>query len=225
MKFGFASSVKGIRPEARETAQEAARRAGLPLNEWLNTIILQQAAEQGVAPPLARANANSDDLSKVNLRLDEITRRINQVAPSGPAAAYAPKRARNEADQMADLIAHLEQYLGQFSGPQRPSAPAMPSVQLPPSLDSAIAEITARRRALNGVSAQPRTTPGAFATSKPTSQLVPTQDLSGLESQLRQITDQIETLRRPGVEEAIHAVRAELVEIGRTLNEAMPRRA
>ena len=54
---------------------------------------------------------------------------------------------------------------------------------------------------------------------------LPTQDLSGLENELRQITDQIETLRRPGVEEAINALRAELGEIGRTLNEAMPRHA
>ena len=54
---------------------------------------------------------------------------------------------------------------------------------------------------------------------------VPTQDLSGLEDQLRKITDQIETLRTPGVEEAINALRDELGEIGRTLNEAMPRRA
>jgi len=233
MKFGFASSVKGIRPEARETAQEAARRAGLPLNEWLNTVILQQAADQGITPSLARANAGSDDLSKVNMRLDEIARRIDQVtrsgaaayAPSSGAAAYAPKRNRNDADQMADLVARLEQCLQQFSGPQLPHAPAMPSVQLPPSLDHAIAEITARRRALNGVSAQPRTTSGGLATFEPVSRPVPTQDLSGLENQLRQITNQIETLRRPGLEEAIQAVRAELVEIGRTLNEAMPRRA
>ena len=222
MKFGFASSVKGIRPEARETAQEAARRAGLPLNEWLNAIILQQAVEQGITPSIGRANTNSDDLSKVNMRLDEITRRIDQVSRGG-AAAYAPKRTRDESDQMADLVARLEHYLGQVSGSQHP--PAIPSVQLPPSLDNAIAEITARRRALNGVSAPPRTTTGGFAASEPAPQPVPAQDLSGLENQLRQITNQIETLRRPGVEEAIQAVRAELIEIGRTLNEAMPRRA
>ena len=54
---------------------------------------------------------------------------------------------------------------------------------------------------------------------------VPSQDLSGLEEHLRQITDQIETLRRPGVEDAINALRAELGDIGRALNEAMPRQA
>ena len=53
----------------------------------------------------------------------------------------------------------------------------------------------------------------------------PAQDLSGLEGQLRRITDQIETLRRPGVEEAIAALHVELREISHTLAEAMPRRA
>ena len=48
MKFGVPWSVKGIRPEARETAREAARRSGMSLGEWLNSVILQQAAEDGV---------------------------------------------------------------------------------------------------------------------------------------------------------------------------------
>jgi localization factor PodJL len=54
---------------------------------------------------------------------------------------------------------------------------------------------------------------------------LPAQDLSGLEAQLRKITDQIETLRRPAIEEAINALRAELADIGHALNEAMPRQA
>ncbi len=54
---------------------------------------------------------------------------------------------------------------------------------------------------------------------------VPTQDLSGLEDQLRKITNQIETLHRPGVEEAINALRAELGDIARALTDAMPRQA
>ena len=39
----------------------------------------------------------------------------------------------------------------------------------------------------------------------------------GLEQQLRKITAQIETLRAPGVTEAIKALREELAEIGRAL--------
>ncbi len=54
---------------------------------------------------------------------------------------------------------------------------------------------------------------------------MPTQDLSGLEDQLRKITNQIETLHTPGVEEAINALRGELGDISRALTEAMPRQA
>ena len=54
MKFGVPWSVKGIRPEARETAEEAARRSGMSLGEWLNSVIIQQAEQEGVqSPPLA----------------------------------------------------------------------------------------------------------------------------------------------------------------------------
>ena len=55
MKFGFPWSVKDIRPEARDTAREAARRAGLPVNEWLNAVILQHATGQN-ANAFARGN-------------------------------------------------------------------------------------------------------------------------------------------------------------------------
>ena len=55
MKLGFPWSVKDIRPEARDTAREAARRAGLPVNEWLNAVILQQVNGQN-ANAFARSN-------------------------------------------------------------------------------------------------------------------------------------------------------------------------
>ena len=48
MKFGVPWSFKGIRPEARETASEAARRSGVSLGEWLNAVIIQQAEQEGV---------------------------------------------------------------------------------------------------------------------------------------------------------------------------------
>ncbi|MEL7029383.1 MAG: hypothetical protein AAGL49_09270, partial [Pseudomonadota bacterium] len=39
MKPGVPWSVKGIEPQARETAKEAARRAGMTVGEWLNQMI------------------------------------------------------------------------------------------------------------------------------------------------------------------------------------------
>jgi localization factor PodJL len=51
MKFGVSWSVKKIRPEAREIAEQAARRSGLSLADWLNSLIHQQAGQAGVASP------------------------------------------------------------------------------------------------------------------------------------------------------------------------------
>lgn len=244
MKFGVPWSVKGIRPEARETAREAARRSGMSLGDWLNSVILQQAAESGVHTAADDDDDDSygEELSSVHQRLDDLTRKIDHFTRTGPQA-YAPKRGRNENDQIAELIGRLDRRLEQFVATARtmpqmapPLAPAMqpyaPQPAMPLPLDRAVAEISARQRALNGApaSAQPRQpTPQMVMPSvvAPPQMLqpVPTQDLSGLEDQLRRITDQIETLRKPGVEEAINALRGELGEIGRALNEAMPRRA
>ncbi|MCF8478572.1 MAG: hypothetical protein K9G60_16210 [Pseudolabrys sp.] len=270
MKFGVPWSVKGIRPEARETAKEAARRSGMPLGEWLNSVILQQAGDDD------DEISYGEDMSSVHQRLDDITRRIEQFSRTS-AAAYAPKPqavaepSRGDNDQIAQLIARLDRRLEQFVNLPRMMAPyapapmpmpqaamarpafppAMPTVPAPSGLDRAVAEIAARQRSLNGQTRSPpaapqqpqsvrapQTTmtapaaPPAQAPVQPSAQPmapalmpVPTQDLSGLEEHLRQITDQIETLRRPGVEDAINALRGELSEIGHALNEAMPRRA
>ena len=273
MRFGVPWSVKGIRPEARKTAKEAARRSGVSLGEWLNSVIIDQAAQEGVqALSLVDEDADGGDIATVNERLDNLTRRIEQLTRPGPEA-YAPKRNRNEPDQLAELIGRLDRRLDQFANvsrqplPPSPPPPAMPpvmpSVHLPPSLDRAVAEIAARQRMLNTYATPPRPQPpvapqpqpNAFAAPPsmpaaapapaptpiaapmpmpvaapvyapaPPPMPLPAQDLSGLEDQLRNITDQIETLRKPGVEQAINALREELGEIGRTLSDAMPRRA
>ncbi|HZQ13740.1 MAG TPA: hypothetical protein VFB31_13110 [Pseudolabrys sp.] len=223
MKFGVPWSVKGIRPEARETAKEAARRAGVPLSEWLNAVILEQAEEQGIKPHAPDDDEAADSYGDVHQRLDELSRRIEQMNRSGPAA-YAPRRSRGESDRTAEMIDRLDRRLDQFTAASRPLAPplapAMPPMQMPPGLDHAVAEISARQRALNGL-------PAAAAPAMPAvpRAALPAQDISGLEDRLRQITDQIETLRKPGVEEAINALREELAGIGHALTEAMPRRS
>jgi localization factor PodJL len=314
MKFGVPWSVKGIRPEARETAREAARLSGMSLGEWLNSVILQQAEDDDMQAHVHDDDGGyAEDLSSVHQRLDDLTRRIEQFTRTAPAA-QAPKgqkRARNESEQIAQLIARLDRRLDQFAHAPQPMAqpiapqmppqmaphlvpsyppmpqqmaappmvpsmapsmapplpphamppmapyqpappplPPLPNIQIPPALDRAIAEIAARQRALNDAPASPPPAPvQAFAPPQqrrprpqaepmpepepepayapppaPVFAPVPTQDLSGLEDQLRRITDQIETLRRPGVEEAINALRGELGDIGRALHEAMPRR-
>ena len=212
---------------------------------------------------------HAQDLRAVHERLDDITRRIDKVAHSNPAA-YAPNGNRGETERIAELISRLDRRLDQFAGVSRQPQPQMappaaplprtaapslaPAIPMAPVLERALAEISVRQRALNGqqplapqpaaapplapspVSPQPliaqplaepapvRQAPVAAPAAPPRAAL-PTQDLSGLEQQLRTITTQIETLRKPGVEEAINALRAELGDIGRALTDAMPRRA
>ena len=130
MKFGVPWSVKGIRPEARETAREAARRSGMSLGDWLNSVIIQQAEHEGV-----HAHADDDDITATsspmcNERLDHLTRRIEQMMRTGPAA-YAPRRIRNESDQVADLIGRLDHRLDQFAGAARMAPPIAPPVMPP----------------------------------------------------------------------------------------------
>ena len=52
MKSGIPWSIRGIDEEARQAALEAARQAGLSLNEWLNQAITKHAAEEGVDPQI-----------------------------------------------------------------------------------------------------------------------------------------------------------------------------
>jgi localization factor PodJL len=271
MKLSVPWSVKGIRPETRETAREAARRSGMSLGEWLNTVILHQAADDGSEYDDDEV-VDGRELSAVNQKLDDLSRRIEHFArkSSGPAA-YAPKtrneREPDDSGQIAELIDRLDRRLDQFVTQSRsiaspPIQPAMqaamhhmmhpqmmpqpgyqqvlpnvPPVRMPPALDMAVAEIAARQRALNGqpplgqppLAAAPQRQQAALAMAQPMPQPmlmpVPQQDLSGLEDQLRMITNQIETLRKPGVEEAINALRAELGDIAQALTEAMPRQA
>lgn len=46
MRPGVPWSVKGIEPEAREAAKQAARRAGMTLGAWLNDMIMQQGTDE-----------------------------------------------------------------------------------------------------------------------------------------------------------------------------------
>jgi localization factor PodJL len=209
MKFGVSWSLKEISPEARETAKKAARQSGMSLREWLDSVIIQQAEQTGVqSPPLTDENFHGGDLAAVSHRRDDVPQRVEPLASAG-LMAYAPKHIRNEFDQRASV-----------SPP-----PEMPSLRLPPDLDRAIAEIAVRQRVLNGNAAPvPRQQPQAVMAA-PAPLPLPAQNLSGLEDQLRNLTHQIETLRQPGIEQAINALREELGEIGRTLSDAMPRRA
>ena len=141
MKTGVPWRVKGIRTDARETAREAARRAGMSVGEWLNTVIIDSADEEGIR--LSRRGYDddeddSDEMFGVHERLDELTRQLGRIyqappkrAPYAPAAtgpeAYAPPsyNQNRENNQLAEAIARLDRRMEELVNANRSvAAPA-----------------------------------------------------------------------------------------------------
>ncbi|WP_148636042.1 tetratricopeptide repeat protein [Bradyrhizobium paxllaeri] len=247
-------SVDGIDPSVRERAEAAARRAGMTLNDWLNSTV------GDLAPPSFGAASDQrqampgrplPDVADIHQRLDSITKQIEQIsrpAPRGEATRGEPTVAR----QLNDAISRLDARLSQISNPAparqvqmqekqrqtdlveraaaqvyRPAPPLSPA-----SMDFAIAEIAARQNELDGPPqrpAPPRNGPAASAqphVAQPAMQAAPAgPDFSSLERHLLKITSQIEALQRPDhIEQSIAAFRSELAEIRQAITEAVPRR-
>ena len=245
-------SVDGIDPFVREKAEAAARRAGMSLNDWLNSTIGDSTPPDFRAPADQRLpGQETPNVADIHQRLDAITRQIEQItrpaplhdAPRGDAVRSEPGVAR----QLNDAISRLDARLSQISNPAparqtqlqdsqrqadmveraaaqiyRPSPPLSPA-----SLESAITEIAARQHELDHAAPPPMTPRSAppLAPAMPPA-APPGPDFSTLERHLVKITSQIEALQRPdGIEQSIAAFRAELAEIRHAITEAMPRRA
>ncbi len=237
-------STDGIDPSVRERAEAAARRAGMSLNDWLNSTV------GDITPPDFRnpadrrqipASREARDVADIHQRLDSITRQIEQISRSAPRSDIRSGGDSSVARQLNDAISRLDARLSQISNPQgsrqnrdrqaqsdTDDRGTQPYRQLAPlsssSLDFAVAEITARQHELDA--AAPMQVPERPATpiAAPVAPAGP--DFSSLERHLIKITSQIEALQRPDdIERSIAAFRSELTEIRVAITEAVPRRA
>ena len=118
--------------DTREAAQEAARRAGMSLGEWLDTIIADEAEAMGIAPE----DIGDDD------RLEAVTARLSQMAgaPRQPrrrarAERPAPRVRRSEAEREDDDFERL---------PRRARAAPVQSIDAEAMLDAAISAMEQR---------------------------------------------------------------------------------
>src|SRR5271165_4732657 len=87
MNKAMAWNIAGIGRRARDAAEEAARRAGMRLDDWLDAAIAEQAAEQGA--PLEKGEAQDDLLDAVAGRLERISRqnpRAEEQQPGVPSS-------------------------------------------------------------------------------------------------------------------------------------------
>src|SRR5882757_2587850 len=104
-------SVDGIDPSVRERAEAAARRAGMTLNDWLNSTIGESVPpnfrapyeQQPQRPPMP--SQESRDVADIHQRLDAITRQIEQISqprPRSEAPARSDVAPRSDASPRTD---------------------------------------------------------------------------------------------------------------------------
>ena len=187
MKFGVPWKVK-VGRTARESAQQAARRAGMSIEDWLDGVILASASNAGSDQPRPKQGGAEVVGGHQPPARDDLYRLVGRDPPSRAAGGHGLANSPALAD----------------------SAEA---------LDHALREIAERQRALEDAAPAPGTLPRA-----------PSQELSALASELRQINSRIDTLSRPcgidaALSKAVGTLRDDLAEIGLLLQDAMPRKA
>jgi localization factor PodJL len=200
MTSGASWNERGLSPELYQAAREAARRAGMSIDAWLDSTFGNAAGAAASKPGSAADPAGlsvrgarlSDTVAKLNARLEQLTVPADSNRRPEPAT--------------------------------RDRAPPLAPEPAEPGIDQVVAEIAARQRALEEA---PAASAAASAAAWQSPEPAPAgADFASLERQLSHITAQIETLRRPcGVEDAVVALRSDLAEVARAVNEALPRRA
>jgi localization factor PodJL len=127
MTAGAPWSVKGINPKAREIAKDHARRSGMTLGEWLNSVILEDEAPARPRPRLvAQAGGDGPELSRVADALERLTDRVEAsetrtgLAVSGVEHAVREALARIETAERESLAVatRMEGSAAQAAGEQ-----------------------------------------------------------------------------------------------------------
>jgi localization factor PodJL len=177
-------------------------------------------------------------------------RASTQRSPADPPAATERAPAAADRAPAGDADASIERAVAEITARQRVlagEAPVQSTLRAPPPsappLASTVPAAPPESRPARAENLRPEIATASFATGPAPAENprpealqqqspphepapAPTVDLSGLERQLRQITSQIEALRpASGLEKAIEGLRADLSEIGRSITEALPRRA
>ncbi len=135
MKPGIPWSVKGIEPEAREAAKDAARRSGMTLGEWLNSVILDQsddasqvADRRGDAAP-KEFSANEErfgDTDDTTIRLEDIAQQLTRLAQRDQQSASI--RAYEQPGRQRQDVESINRILSRLDGNERQTASALSAV-------------------------------------------------------------------------------------------------
>src|ERR1700712_4529982 len=112
MKSGAPWHLKGVHPDARDSAREAARRAGMSVGQWLNSVILESvdepddddAYDDPYAPPTLRRRPREErsdaDIIGIADRIENLTDIVE-----GLSRGARPGRDDAESDATAHRLA------------------------------------------------------------------------------------------------------------------------
>ncbi|OPZ00437.1 hypothetical protein A5906_19805 [Bradyrhizobium sacchari] len=138
-------SVDGIDPSVRERAEAAARRAGMSLNDWLNSTLGETAPPNFRGPydqrqdqrPQHMPSRESREVADIHQRLDAITQQIERISKPAPRQDSSRERdvsrEQGVARQLNDAISRLDARLSQISRPQQPQQSQAPRPAPAPS--------------------------------------------------------------------------------------------
>lgn len=110
MKPGIPWSVKGIEPETREAAKDAARRSGMTLGEWLNSKILDSADEHESAPA-ARHQRATPARAETSIRLEDIAEQLARIArreQNTAPASYGSENRYEDEENLTKILNRIE---------------------------------------------------------------------------------------------------------------------
>jgi len=211
--------VKGVDPDAREVARDAARRSGLSVGEWLNSLIIDAATNN---PPGAVRETASD----ADMRFAAAGRDIDPSTRGGARPPQPRTRshavARHDADDdgidaaLAEITARQ-----QLLDADAPAADDMAAAD-PARVDQQLRDIAGRIRALqNAARSESRADPARMVANG-----IPQRTIEGIEAQLRRLTGQLDGLRSAAPDDrAAQALRRDLADIAERIDERMPRGA
>lgn len=113
MRPGVPWSVKGIEPEAREAAKQAARRAGMTLGAWLNQTILDTGSGEEGEQPVSFARQTAADAA-ARAALSSPLAAID-LGPVTDAVRDLIRRSDESERRTADMVRRLDQTIEQMA--------------------------------------------------------------------------------------------------------------
>ena len=114
MKPGIPWSVKGIEPETREAAKDAARRSGMTLGEWLNSMILDSAdSPEPESVPMTRYQRPATSRDETSIRLEDIAEQLSRIArreqDTAPSrSGYAHETRSEDTETLSKILNRIE---------------------------------------------------------------------------------------------------------------------